>query len=144
MNIQDQMPKNASDWLCDKSSLTKRLKQFTKNKISFCLMQDWRLENLTYSRMIEWRLDNNLWIKANLLLPKKSVNQDTKHLLEINTKPIGEILFEDLNLSRTDFLFHQESDLIWTRESTFCFKKQPIILIETFYPDFFKAIIHAS
>ena len=139
-----ELPKIAWDWLTDKTSLTKRLKQFTQNKINFCLIQDWQLQNTQYSRKIEWRLNSDLWIKANLLLPQKSVNQDTKHLLEINTKPIGEILFEDPSLTRTDFLFHQESDLIWTRESIFYFKEQPITLIETFYSDFFKALIHAG
>src|SRR3990167_7418496 len=140
MEIQKKLSENAMQWLMDKSSLTKRLKKATQNKIHFCLIQDWQLENSKYNRMIEWQLEGIRWIQAKSFIPENSINEHTKALFEVNTRPIGEILFDDPNLKRTDFLLCEESDLTWTRRSIFDFKGQPLILIETFYPAFFAGI----
>ena len=144
-NPQDHLSTISWDWLSYKPSLTKRLREFTNNQISFHVIhEDWgEIDRApTWIRKIQWRLDNSCWIEADLLIPKSSINTETKCLLETHERPIGEQLFTEPSLQRSDFDFFQSLDKedIWIRQSVFHFKQQPLTLKETFFPPFFKAI----
>jgi len=140
--MRRHLPVMAWHWLTYSKSLTERLQKFTRDRIQFRLVQNWKINNeKIWIRKSEWHFENAVWIKADLLMSDSSVNQNTKQLLNINQKPIGEILFQDPKLKRSDFLFYQHTEnLTWSRKSIFHFKQQPIELIETFYPAFFKSL----
>ncbi len=132
-------------WLSYKPSLTKRLREFTDNKITLHLIhEDWEVidNNPSWIRKIQWRLHNSCWIEANLQIPKTSINAETQCLLNTHKRPIGEQLFTEPSLQRSEFEFFQILNYpnTWIRQSIFHFKQQPLTLKETFFPPFFKAI----
>lgn len=144
-NPKPLLSTNAWAWLSYKPSLTARLREFTNQQISFHLIKEsWELvENIpTWVRCIQWRLADNCWIEANLLIPKSSIVAETASLLSSHERPIGEQLFTEPSLTRSNFEFFEVPDqpATWIRKSTFTFKNQPLTLIETFYPCFFEAI----
>ena len=135
----------AWDWLSYKPSLTKRLREFTNNQIKFQVIREhWNLShhNPIWTREITWQLHTACWIEATLLIPQSSINTETECLLSTNERPIGEQLFQEPSLTRSDFEFFQvtERPSQWIRESVFHFKQQPLTLREAFLPSFFKAI----
>lgn len=132
-------------WLSYKSSLTTRLREFTNQAITFHLLHEaWNTvdNQLTWIRQIQWQLHQIGWIDATIFIPKSSINAETKCLLYSHERPIGEQLFQEPSLTRSDFDFFQpvQNSLIWIRESVFQFKQQPLTLRETFLPLFFEAI----
>lgn len=145
LNAKAILSSQAWDWLSYKPSLTKRLRKFTNNKITFHVCHEGfglSEDQPAWIRKIQWRLDNICWIEADLIIPKSSINPETACLLETHERPIGEQLFQEPSLTRSDFLFYQTDKCsdTWIRESTFHFKQQPLTLKETFFPAFFTAI----
>jgi len=132
------------DWLTSKESLTKRLRAFTQNKIALELLyDDWGIvdENATaWIRRVEWRYENKVWVAGTVVIPESSINAETECLTQIGTKSIGDTLFQNPTLSRSDFSFTKLSDGEWSRQSTFYFMQQPLIIIEKFTQEFFQAI----
>lgn len=139
--MQKKLPETAWQWLTYSQSLTTRLQEFTQNRILFCLIQDWTLDEEKWVRKTQWQFEKKCWIEANLFFPESAVNHETKSILQIREKPIGEILFQDAALTRSPFLFYQYDIFWWTRQSVFHFKQQPLTLIETFFPAFFERIM---
>ena len=136
-------------WLVDPSSLTKKLREFTHNKITFHVLQDaWGIaddasrvllsipaEEKTWLRHIEWRFENRVWIDAVVVIPDSSL-QNAPELNKIGKNPIGDILFQDPTLLRDEFIFEKMGNN-FLRRSVFRFKKQPLLINETFLPNFF-------
>ena len=136
-------------WLTDPSSLTKKLRKFTHNKITFHVLQDaWGVvdetsrailkisrEEKTWVRHIEWRFENILWINAVVVIPMRSL-QNVPELSNIGNNSIGDILFQDPTLLRDDFIFEKKGD-DFLRRSVFHFKNQPLLINEVFFQSFF-------
>src|SRR3989338_64373 len=128
-------------WLTDKDSLTARLKQFTQDRIQFhVLYNHW--ENDDWVRRIEWRCDQQTWITGLVIIPKKTLHANNNELMQVREKPIGEILFQDKNLTRSEFTFKQLGEKHWQRTSTFYFRENPLCVTETFLPAFFSACLN--
>lgn len=131
------LPTNALDWLTCKDSLTKRLRDHTQNNIEFCLLyNDWDADQLCWIREMEWRFEGQTWMHCVVTIPKDSFIDE---LQQVGHRPIGEILFAEPSLTRSDFLY-QERQNHYTRKSTFHFKEKPLDIIETFYPAFFESL----
>lgn len=142
------------DWLTNNSSLTRRLREFTHGKISHHLFfNDWEqpdsvactalkinADAKAWVRRMEWRYENEVWVTCTVVIPETSIYPNNTELLSIGKNSIGDILFQDPTLKRTDFIFSQHDDQTWLRESFFYYKQKPIYLTELFLPDFFKAI----
>lgn len=138
MTIFKGLTTTQQDWLTSKESLTKRLRTFTHGKISHHLLyNDW--EKNAWVRRMEWRHENSVWVACVVTIPKTSLNAETDALLHIGTRSIGEVLFQDSTLTRSDFIFSKIHDG-WKRDSIFYYKNQPILLVENFLPEFFDAI----
>lgn len=131
-------------WLTDHASLTQRLREFTHGKISHHLFfDDW--DNLnqttkTWVRRMEWRYENKIWVTCTVVIPETSIYPNNTELLSVGKNSIGDILFKDTSLKRTDFIFSRHGNNTWSRQSTFIYKQKPIYLTELFSSDFFKAI----
>lgn len=132
------------EWLINPESLTKRLREFTDNKISLhVLYDDWGMTDQNqeaWIRRIEWRHFDEIWIIATVIIPGTSITEETAELKNIGGKPIGEILFKEPTLTYSDFIFEKINKNEWLRQRTFYFKQKPLMIFETFLPAFFSAI----
>lgn len=154
LDIKEKISNTAFSWLGSKVSLTKRLREFTHNRIAHHLFyDDWdQLPDLAaltlnldpqtkaWIRKMQWRLDNQVWVDCTVIIPESSITKKTEILQHIGTSSIGDTLFQDTTLTRSDFQFIQHGNTNWTRYSIFHFHEQPLIITETFLPDFFRAI----
>lgn len=145
MPIFERLNSKQIDWLISKESLTKRLRTLTNNIISHHLLyDDWGIVNhneTAWIRRIEFRYKNKLWISATIMIPETSVNEETQLLLTVGKKSIGDILFQDPTLTRSDFVFYKmDNHHGWSRQSTVYFKKMPLLIAENFFSEFFNAI----
>lgn len=143
----------AFSWLCSKESLTQRLREFTHNQISHYLFyDDWGIAShqavislniihdaKTWIRKMEWRLGDETWVACDVIIPASSITSKTKILKQIGKKSIGDTLFQDSTLRRSEFEYQVEDNNL-SRHSIFYFHEQPLLIIETFLPAFFHAI----
>jgi chorismate--pyruvate lyase len=140
----EELSQKQIDWITDKNSLTQRLRTFTNNQISLHLFyDDWGItdENTeAWIRRTEWRYFDETWISATVIIPEQSITEETIELTRIGNRPIGEILFQDSTLTRTDFVFNPLEKKIWSRHSVFHYKGKPVSVIENFYPAFLDTI----
>ncbi len=108
----------------------------TNNKAKHCLLfNDWDETHENWIRRMEWRHQDQVWMYCVVTIPRDSLVDELKH---IGTRSIGDILFQDANLTRTPFAFTKDSDGSYTRTSAFYFKQKPIYITETFMPAFFQ------
>ncbi|MDP1574827.1 MAG: chorismate lyase [Coxiellaceae bacterium] len=127
----------ALDWFTDKNSLTKRLREFTHNTIEHHLFfNNWDPKKENWIRDMEWKNDDQTWLHCLVIIPKESFIDE---LQDVGHRSIGDILFVEPSLSRSDFEY-QEKNAYYSRRSIFHFKEKPFELIETFFPAFFQAI----
>ena len=124
-------------WLTDPSSLTKRLREFTHNAITHHLFfNDWDEKKENWIRKMEWRYHGATWVACVVTIPKNSLMDELK---TVGARSIGEILFSEPSLTRSEFVFEKQDDHI-ARHSVFHFKQKPIYLTENFTPEFFYAL----
>ncbi|MCX7121404.1 MAG: chorismate lyase [Gammaproteobacteria bacterium] len=142
------------DWLTSPQSLTKRLREFTHNKITHHLLyDDWGIASdlalaalgithttRTWIRRMEWRCENKTWVPCTVIIPETSITKDTEELKNIKEKSIGDILFQDITLTRSNFTFYKNADGHLARHSVFYFKRQPLLIVENFLPAFFEGL----
>lgn len=142
------------EWITDKNSLTLRLREFTQQKITLELKYDNEDDMDTMSRTILkatssekpwvrriiWSYEGTPWLSCQVVIPKSSITGETQHLTQIGTGSIGDILFKDTTLTRDAFLFEKKDDHTIARHSVFYYKKQPLLVSETFLPAFFEAL----
>lgn len=131
------------DWLTDKNSLTQRLRTFTRDFIQLhILYDDWGMTESNqeaWIRRIEWKHGEDIWITATVIIPDTSITPETEELTRIGNRAIGEILFRDPTLTRSDFTFYKEKSG-WLRESVFYYKQKPIFISEYFHSLFLDVV----
>ena len=136
-DLLQALPPAAQTWLTNTESLTKRLRLFTDNKIAHHLFfNDWDSHRENWIRRMEWRYGDEIWVRCVVTIPRDSLIDELK---DINQRSIGEILFQDPGLTRSEFVFSRDGETT-TRTSTFHFKQKPIHLTEVFLPAFFDAL----
>lgn len=144
MIIFEELTPTQMDWLTNRASLTERLRTFTHNKIVLHLLyDDWGMTDQNenaWIRRIEWRYYDEIWIAATTLIPEQSITENTNELTHIGERSIGDILFQDPTLTRSDFIFKKCGNNSWSRQSFFHFKQKPLFIIEHFYSAFLDAI----
>lgn len=151
--LKNIVSNTAFSWLNSKESLTQRLREFTHNQISHHLFyDDWGIasdpalaslniirDEKTWIRKMEWRLSDKIWVACDVVIPASSITSETEILKRIGKNSIGDILFQDPTLQRSEFEFYIEDNVV-SRHSIFYFHGQPLLIIENFLPDFFQAI----
>lgn len=164
----DALPSRYRDWLLDAGSLTKRLRQLTEGRITFSVQQNgWgqptpeecsalKLPDIqsAWLREIDWVYEQNLWVKGRVVIPSTSFVGEGKRLQSAGGRPIGDILFSDPQLQRSEFdvasllkshfyyqlVSNELSDLpdaLWARRSIFYFYGKPLLVSEIFLPAIF-------
>lgn len=144
MDLFEDLTPQQRDWLTSKVSLTQRLRTFTQNKISHHLFyDDWGItddDQEAWIRRMEWQYEDAVWMACTVIIPATSVTEKTQELTQIGKRAIGEVLFQDPTLTRTDFIFSDREEDGITRSSTFYYKNQPIFLIEKFFSEFLEKL----
>ncbi len=140
MIILEDLTRLQQDWLTSKESLTQRLRAFTHNKITHHLFyDDWGITDQNqeaWIRRMEWRYENEVWVSCIVVIPETSMTAETSELMHIGKRSIGDILFQDPTLTRSDFVFSVLENGNIKRTSTFYYKNHPIVLVENFFPEF--------
>ncbi len=151
--LKNTVSDTAFSWLSSKESLTRRLREFTHNQISHHLFyDDWGIapdlaitslnitrDEETWIRKMQWRQGDETWVACDVVIPASSITSETEILKRIGKNSIGDILFQDPSLQRSEFEFHMENNIV-SRHSIFYFHGQPLLITEAFLPGFFYAI----
>jgi len=77
--------------------------------------------------------NNKIVVYARSIIPLTS---DTKDILNIGSKPLGEVLFNDTHIKR-DSMQITQSDQIWGRRSAFTIGNSKILVSEFFMEDLY-------
>jgi chorismate--pyruvate lyase len=135
----NNIPNNVLFWLDNTKSLTYRLKsQFNDFKIKVLLQEQKKphlneidLLNLNHKfivREVQLLGNNKVLVFARSIIP---INNTTKDLIEIGSKPLGEILFNNKNIKRDKLQVTNAGD-IWGRRCVFNIKDSKILVSEFF------------
>lgn len=151
----DQFPRDLlSDsqwaWLLHRGSLTQKLREMHPGKIRLNLKSEaWQLPHKeeatllgieagepTLIREILWLCQNTPWVNARVIIPKTSTLGPGHELTKIGSRSLGDILFLDPNLNRSEFLFCDQENY-FSRRSIFHYYGKPILVQEDFFLDNF-------
>ena len=140
-DISEDIPEYVLPWLLDNSSLTAKLKAKYSNFYVTVISQ---MQNLPYDcenkllqrnnsgevviREVELVGDEKPVVFARSVIP---VTPDTKPLLAIGSRPLGEILFDDPTIYR-DKLEVGQYQGSWARRSIFVVGKTKLLVSEIF------------
>lgn len=144
LSLIDTAPKNVQQWLDDKTSLTAKLKQQFEDFSVHVLSQqqaqphNHEIESISASdqytiREVELLGNNTVVVFARSVIP---LTNDTKEILSIGSKPLGEILFNDTNIRRGQMQIAQTNNL-WGRRSTFTIGNTKLLVSEFFTEDLY-------
>lgn len=138
-------------WLSNRGSLTQKLREYTHGIICLCLQSEaWQIpleEECAFLavdehehaliREIEWQYQQQTWIKGRVIIPKLTTLDQGEILTKIGEQSLGDILFTDPNLKRSEFYF-QQNEMTATRRSIFNFYQKPLLVEEQFLFNYFK------
>ncbi len=139
LDTQTDMPALVKPWLVDDTSLTKKLKQnFADFAVTVLSQTQGEVQNnemdLIHSnadciiREVELLGNQQAVVFARSIIP---ITDDTKDLLAIGSKPLGEILFNNPDIMRGKLQITQSGN-IWGRRSTFTIGKTQLLVSEFF------------
>ncbi|WP_246260755.1 chorismate--pyruvate lyase family protein [Candidatus Ruthia endofausta] len=134
-NIPDQV----LTWLDDHQSLTVKLKQkfnrFSINVLSQAEslihadetgLLDWQGQSIV--REVELLGNGQVVVFARSIIP---ITNDTQNLLKIGSRPLGEVLFNDKNIKRSQLQITHTHDA-WGRRSIFTIGSTQVLVSEFF------------
>ena len=134
-----EIPTAVANWLIDTKSLTAKLKDkyadFAVKVISQASQSPYAHEQALLGnaktvvvREVELIGNQQVVVFARSVIPQTA---DTQSLLEIGSKPLGEVLFNDPSITRGTLQITQANG-IWGRRSTFVIDNTPILVSEFF------------
>lgn len=146
--MTNNAPEQYLAWLNNASSLTQRLKGLAGDALTHLLLSSgytpatdadtrWlpiQKNDPVWTREIEWRSNDELWVKARVVIPQSSLEGQGAILADIENESLGITLFQDPTLSRSPFELHADERGRWTRHSTVTFHGKPLLISETFFP----------
>lgn len=139
LSATNHVPKIVQTWLRDDESLTAKLKQKFADFEVRVLLQEKQTPH-QHERLIITNTDNYVVREVALLgdgvamVFARSViplTNDTQDLLNIGSKPLGEVLFNDATIERGKLEITQTAD-IWGRRSTFTVGTTRLLVSEFF------------
>ena len=148
---QEEMEKILFDnkiksWLLEKGPITNRIK--LKHKFELKLLRDSAGEVEKSDKSFLDNIDGEIRIRevilfadespqvfARSLIPENTIKKGLKKLGELNTKPLGDILFEKNIFQKDEIVFSIFSDdknKYWGRKIKYYVKKYPLSVMEVF------------
>lgn len=160
-------PVHIRNWLQETGSLTRRLKLFCDGNFNVSLQyQRWARPTLDERRTLDirdsdfavirevlLRRHNDVLVVARTVIPRHMLVGRQRHLINLGTKPLGEVIFSEPGLKRSDMeiaALKSESfqpDLvpvtdnnttIWGRRTCYIIHRKPILISEIFLPALFR------
>ncbi|SMN01413.1 Chorismate--pyruvate lyase [uncultured Candidatus Thioglobus sp.] len=139
LNAQTVLPDAQKSWLADEQSLTHKLKQmfddFSVNLLSQTQSLPYENESKLIAvsgecviREVELLGNQQAVVFARSIIP---MTNDTKDLLSIGSKPLGEVLFNNADIKRGAMQITRAGD-IWGRRSTFEIGSTKVLVCEFF------------
>ena len=74
------------------------------------------------------------WVFAHTLIPKHSLGGDLGDVILLGEKPLGEYLFSQRGLSRSEIEVTKVDEESWGRRSWFFLESKPVMVAEYFLP----------
>lgn len=168
------IPPSMEAWLFDVASLTQRLRQVCQGRFQVQVMSQTRVRPLrdercalgmrdheyALVRMVYLLCDGQPWVFARTIIPLRTLSGAQRRLRRLGTKPLGEMLFADPSMRRSDVevarlepgsvLFNlatarvtvnlgQPPQAIWGRRSVFYLQHKPLLVGEIFLPELMSA-----
>lgn len=135
----DEAPKSVQLWLNDEHSLTAKLKSmFADFSVTVLSQQQikphaheaeiMQTDELCVVREVELMGDGQVVVFARSVIP---VTPDTKQILEIGAKPLGEVLFNQANIQRSPMQI-THTGTVWGRRSLFTLGNTKLLVSEFF------------
>ena len=141
---------NCSQWLLDSGSLTARLKVLSAGGCSVEVIdelwtslpdREFRLrfgpiapDHPFWSRRVILSGNGEPWVLAHTLIPEHALGDDLGQLVRLGDKPLGEYLFNQAGLTRSDIEINKIDEQSWGRRSWFFLNSKPILVTEYFLP----------
>ncbi|QCU91029.1 chorismate--pyruvate lyase family protein [Thiomicrorhabdus sediminis] len=157
-----------ADWLKTKQSLTARIRQLCPNMKVIVLSEKMERPLLDEAKALGLPFDDNAWVRCVLLqcnqhswvyartvIPNLDMDNPWHQLQHLGDKPLGEVLFEQSNIERSNFEFCSQPISEWPylaenvnypnlqwrsfgRRSLFTKQQNPLLLTEVFLPALFE------
>lgn len=160
-------PAQIRDWLQESGSLTRRLKLLCGGEFNVSLQyQRWarptlnerlrlgiRDRDYAVIREVLLRRQEDVLVVARTVIPRHMLVGRQRHLISLGTKPLGEVIFSEPGLKRSDLeiatlkpqsfqsnlIPAQESNqTIWGRRTCYSIHRKPILISEIFLPALFR------
>jgi chorismate--pyruvate lyase len=158
------LPRSLRHWLCDRGSLTRRLKarctHFGVTPLATGLaranMDETALlglsgRQLAYVRDVTLRCDDQVVVFAHSVLTCKSLRGTWNGITHLGSRPLGEALFNNPLIRRQALAYRkltprhplfrrinhhlpQTARCLWARRSVFCLAGRPLLVTEVFLP----------
>lgn len=159
------MPRNLRGWLCDRGSLTARLKAHCRRfsvvplatglarpNLDEHALLNTRVGTLAYVREVLLLCDDVPVVFAHSVLPCRSLAGPWHGLARLGSRPLGEALFNDHRIERRPLAFRTvrsghpllralarhtsvQHATLHARRSVFCLARQPLLVTEVFLPE---------
>nr|CAI78484.1 4-hydroxybenzoate synthetase [uncultured beta proteobacterium] len=158
------LPRSLRRWLCDRGSLTRRLKarcaRFSVTPLTTGLARANFDEmvlvglsgrQLAYVRDVTLRCDDQVVVFAHSVLTRKSLRSAWNGITRLGSRPLGEALFNNPRIRRQALAYRklrphhplfrrinlhlpQTERCLWARRSVFCLAGHPLLVTEVFLP----------
>ncbi len=146
------IPPNVLAVLQDQASLTARLKHLSQENFFVEVIEEGWIElgnqrllaefapvdsnHRFWSRHVVLHGNGKPWVLAHSLLPEHAIFSPLRKVMELNEEPLGQFLFQNPDLRRTNFELVKSREDLWGRRSLFYLHNKPIMVGEFFVPDF--------
>lgn len=152
-------------WLLTRNSLTARIRKACPDSFKLkVLQQKWQYphpseakllgivsNNLVWVREVELGCNGQPWEFGRTVIPSHTLTAEETKLVTLGTMPIGEILFKDPSMQRSEFelaklasahyLYQQATRSVvnppaslWGRRSVFYLHNKPLLITEVYTP----------
>ncbi len=88
-----------------------------------------KVGQLCWHRQVKLWVDEVCWVVGKSWIPLTSLRGRAKQLFYLKNRPLGDILFRDPHLKRSEFIFGADGR---TRSSVFHFYGEPLVVREIF------------
>lgn len=171
--MRASLPTSLSDLLLDPGSMTVRLRALCDDDFSVQLLShDWQSVSAAEYQLLD--IDTRVllrevilsgtqqpWMFARVVIPEEVVTAFGDELLQLGTRPLGEVLFQQQNIARTEFEIAQvptdhalvshldtsifeDHVLLWARRSMLQLAAGDIFLTEVALPALTKRVEMAA
>ncbi|EAT13070.1 chorismate lyase [Bermanella marisrubri] len=136
-------------WLLDEGSLTKRLKSLGRFSVEIIntgygrpFLSEARVLGIStrqqvYIREVRLCVNGEALVKARSIIPRSTLTGPERQLLKLNSKPLGEYLFNHrcMHLGPIEVKQGQvDSSSLWGRRRVFSINRKPVLVSEFFLP----------